>query len=88
MIINLWLFLSIAAVLITILVISSTMIINKRKLKEIELEALKAKNSDLNTVIEKVVARHVKYQNDRIETLEAIVTDRKYQLNENLHNLR
>lgn len=64
------------------------MIINKRKLKEIELEALKAKNSDLNTVIEKVVARHVKYQNDRIETLEAIVTDRKYQLNENLHNLR
>lgn len=88
MIINLWLFLSIAAVLTTILVISSTMIINKRKLKEIELETLKAKNSDLNTVVEKVVARHIKYQNDRIETLEAIVTDRKYQLNENLHNLR
>ncbi|MEP1445503.1 MAG: hypothetical protein ABJK37_05205 [Paraglaciecola sp.] len=86
MIINLWLFLSIGAVLTTILVISSTMIINNRKLKEIELKTLNAKN--LNAVVEKVVARQLKYQSDRIETLESIVTDKKYQLDENLRNLR
>lgn len=34
MVVNLWMFLSIGAVLITILVIAITMILNKRKLKE------------------------------------------------------
>jgi hypothetical protein len=88
MVVNLWLFLSIGAVLSTILVIAITMIINKRKLKELEVEALKVTNINLKAEVEDAVSRHIKSQNDRIEVLEAIVTDKKYELNENISNLR
>jgi hypothetical protein len=88
MVVNLWFFLSIGAVFSTILVIAMTMIINKRKLKELEVEALKIKNINLKAEVEDAVIRHLKTQNDRIEVLEAIVTDKKYLLNENITNLR
>jgi spore coat protein CotF len=88
MVVNLWLFLSIGAVLSTILVIAITMIINKRKLKELEVEALKVTNINLKAEVEDAVSRHIKSQKDRIEVLEAIVTDKKYELNENISNLR
>ncbi|MFQ3191795.1 MAG: hypothetical protein ACI936_002944 [Paraglaciecola sp.] len=88
MVVNLWLFLSIGASLITILVIAITMNINKRKLKELEVEALKVTNINLKAEVEDAVSRHIKSQNNRIEVLEAIVTDKKYELNENISNLR
>jgi len=88
MVVNLWLFLSIGAVLSTILVIAITNIVNKRKLKELEVEALKVTNINLNAEVEDAVSRHLKSQNDRIEVLEAIVTDKKYALNEDITNLR
>lgn len=88
MVVNLWLFLSIGAVFSTILIIAITMIINKRKLKELELEALKVTNINLKAEVEDAVSRHIKRQNDRIEDLEAIVTDKKYDLNESILNLR
>jgi hypothetical protein len=88
MVVNLWLFLSIGAVLSTILVIAITIIINKRKIKELEVEALKVTNINLKAEVEDAVSRHIKSQNDRIEVLEAIVTDKKYELNENISNLR
>jgi len=88
MVVNLWLFLSIGAVLSTILVIAITNIINKRKLKELEIEALKVTNINLKAEVEDAVNRHLKSQNNRIEVLEAIVTDKKYELNEDISNLR
>ena len=88
MVVNLWLFLSIGALLSTILVIAITMVINKRKLKELEVEALKVTNINLRAEVEDVVSRHLKSQNNRIEVLEAIVTDKKYELNDNISNLR
>lgn len=87
MVINLWLFLSIGAVFSTILVIALTKNINNRKLKELEIEALKVKNINLKAEVEDAVARHIKNLNDRIAVLEAIVTDKKYELNENISHL-
>lgn len=87
MVVNLWMFLSIGALLITILVIAITMILNKRKLKELDVEALKVTNINLKAEVEDAVSRHLKSQNNRIEVLEAIVTDKKYELNENIANL-
>ena len=87
MVVNLWMFLSIGAALITIMVIAITMILNKRKLKELEVEALKVTNINLKAEVEDAVSRHLKSQNNRIEVLEAIVTDKKYELNENIANL-
>lgn len=88
MVVNLWLFLSIGAVLSTILVIAITMIVNNRKLKELEVGALKVTNINLKAEVEEAVSRHIKSQNDRIEVLETIVTDKKYDLNESIYNLR
>ena len=88
MVVNLWMFLSIGALLITILVIAITMILNKRKLKELDVEALKVTNINLKAEVEDAVSRHLKSQNNRIEVLEAIVTDKKYELNENIAHLR
>ncbi len=88
MVVNLWMFLSIGAALITIMVIAITMILNKRKLKELEVEALKVTNINLKAEVEDAVSRHLKSQNNRIEVLEAIVTDKKYELNENIAHLR
>ena len=87
MVVNLWMFLSIGALLITILVIAITMILNKRKLKELDVEAWKVTNINLKAEVEDAVSRHLKSQNNRIEVLEAIVTDKKYELNENIANL-
>jgi hypothetical protein len=88
MVVNLWLFLSIGAVLSTILVLAMTMFINKRKLKELDVEALKVKCINIKAEVEDAVSRQLKSQNGRIEVLEAIVTDKKYELNENITNLR
>ena len=87
MIINLWLFLSTSVVFITLLVIAITMIVNKRKLKELEVKALKVKSINIKTEVEDAVSRLLKSQNDRIEVLEAIITDKKYDLNESISNL-
>lgn len=88
MVVNLWLFLTISAVFSALLVLAITIIINNRKLKELQLEALKVKNINLKAEVEDAVSRHLKSQNDRIAVLEAIVTDKKYELNENITNLR
>jgi hypothetical protein len=88
MIVNLWLFLSISVVFLTLLVIVTTMVVNKRKLKELDIEALKVKSINIKAEVEDAVARQFKSQNDRIEVLEAIVTDKKYDLNESLTNLK
>ena len=52
------------------------------------MEALKVTNINLKAEVEGAVSRHIKSQNDRIEVLEAIVTDKKYALNEDITNLR
>ena len=88
MIVNLWLFLSISVMFITLLVITTTMIVNKTKLKTLEVEALKIKNIDIKTEGEDSLRRQLNSQNDRIAVLEAIITDKNYELNESINHLQ
>lgn len=86
--IDLWGFLTVTVLagigfLVTIIVAT-----NKRKMKELEVEALTVQNVNLKNAVEDAVLRHIKDQNARIEVLEAIVTDKKYDLNEKITNLR
>jgi hypothetical protein len=48
------------------------------------VEAFKVTNLNIKAEVEDAVSRHLKIQNERIEVLEAIVTDKKYELNENI----
>lgn len=61
---------------------------NQRKMKELEVEALKVQKVNLKNAVEDAVLRHIKDQNTRIEVLEAIVTDKKYDLNQKITNLK
>ncbi len=88
MIINLWLFLSISVMFITLLVITTTMIVNKTKLMALELEALKIKSIDIKTEGEDSLRRQLNSQNDRVSVLEAIITDKNYELNESITHLQ
>lgn len=84
---NLWLFLTISVIAgvgaLVVMVLSGS----RNKLKALEIEALNAKNVTIKQEVEEAVKRHVKQQNERIEVLEAIVTDKKYDLNEKLKDL-
>jgi hypothetical protein len=72
---------------ITLLVITTTLIVNKTKLKALEFQALKAERIDIKTETEDTLSRQLKNQHARIGILEAIITDKKYALNESITNL-
>ncbi len=80
---NLWMFLTFAIVFgvffLTVVVFTA----HKKKLKELELEALKIEKSDSDTVIKEKLANQL----NRIEVLEAIVTDKGYDLGDKITSL-
>jgi hypothetical protein len=85
--INLWVFLSITVIFLvsflTILVLST----NKKKIKELEVEALKLEKSNVETEVAAAANKILGNQLSRIEALEAIVTDKNYDLNEKITRL-
>lgn len=85
---NLWFFLTISVIFTTGFLCMIAVISNKSKMKALEVEELKIKNINLKAEVEAAVSRHINEQNDRIAVLEAIVTDKKYELNEKITNLR
>lgn len=88
MIINLWMFLSVAVVFgvsfLTIVVFTG----HKKKLKELDIEAKRLENANLETLIEDAVTKQLGNQLTRIEVLEAIVTQQNYELNEEITKLK
>ena len=88
MVINLWFFLTVTIVFSVLLIIVLANLVSKRKVKELELEALKVKHLNLQEEVEAAVSRHMKEQMHRIQVLEAIVTDNKYELNQNITALK
>jgi hypothetical protein len=60
------------------------MIVSKRKLKELEFEAFKVKSINIKAEVKDAVCLQLKKPNNRIEVLEAIITDKQYALNESI----
>jgi hypothetical protein len=85
--INLWVFLTFTVAFgiafFTIVVISS----HKKKIKELEIEALKSEHTNLEGVVKDAVNKAMAEQLSRIEVLEAIVTDKNYDLSEKITRL-
>ena len=85
---NLWMFL-----IITMLVTGGFLYVvittaHKSKMKQLEVEALKIQKSNLQAEVEDAVDRKLKDQLSRIEILEAVVTDKNYELNEKISRLK
>ncbi|MGX5172567.1 hypothetical protein ACUR5C_00905 [Aliikangiella sp. IMCC44653] len=85
---NLWLFLSLAVGFSAVSSIIIAIFAHKKSIKELEVEALKVERANLDEMVEKAVKKHLGDQLSRIEVLEAIVTDKKYELNEKIARLK
>jgi len=88
MIINLWVFLTAAVAFTALFLIIVALNTNKKKLKELEIEALRIERDNIDAVVEAAVKKVVGDLSSRVEVLEAIVTDKKYDLNEEINNLK
>lgn len=88
MTINLWMFLSVAVVFgvsfLTIVVLTG----HKKKLKELDIEAKRLENANLEALIEDAVTKQLGKQLTRIEVLEAIITQHNDELNEEFTKLK
>lgn len=88
MVINLWFFLTAGVVFSVPFFTLIAMNAHKTKIKELELEALKVKKANLEAEVEKAVNKKMADQLSRIEVLEAIVTDKNYDLSEKITRLK
>jgi len=82
------LFLSVSAVALSIFMIVVVVYAHRQKSQELELEALKIREANLQQDVEEEVARQMKEVTTRIEVLEAIVTDKKYELSDKITQLK
>ena len=85
---NLWVFLSVAVALVIPFLIIVAINAHKTKLKQLEIEALKIKKANIEAAVEDAINRRLGDQLSRIEVLEAIVTDKSYDLNEKITRLK
>ena len=83
-----WMFLTIGALACIPIAIIASVQTHKRKMKQLEIEALRIKQLNIKNEVEDAVERQLADQKSRIEVLEAIVTDNKYQLNEKIKRLK
>ncbi|MGJ8691305.1 MAG: hypothetical protein ACSHW0_02350 [Thalassotalea sp.] len=86
--INLWVFLTSGVIFGVPLVIVAALLGNKTKMKMLEIEALKIQKANLTAEVEDAVDRKLAAQLTRIEILEAIVTDKNYELNDKISKLK
>lgn len=88
MYINLWVFLTAGVILGVPFLMVVVVNAHKTKLKELEIEALKIKKANIEAEVEAAVNKKLGDQLNRIEVLEAIVTDSNYELNEKITRLK
>ena len=88
MTVDLWVFLSVGALAMGAFLTAVVITGHKRKMKELEIEALKIQKANLQAEVEKAVSLRLGDQLNRIEVLEAIVTDKNYELSEKITRLK
>lgn len=81
---TLWLFLTICAVVGMLTGLAGMVTHHKRQMKQMELESQQAR---AQAEVDKTLKLEVEELKKRIEVLETIVTDNKYQLNQKISSL-
>lgn len=85
---NIWFFLATATLPVMGMLITLFLIGHHQKMKKLELEALKIQKANVQNEVNDAVERRLKDMIDRVEVLEAIVTDKGYDLNEKITRLK
>lgn len=86
--VSLWFFLSVATFFTILFLIVLLFVSYKQNMKKMEIEALKIQKENLQHEVEQAVNKKLGDQLSRIEVLEAIVTDKNYELNEKITRLK
>ena len=81
-------FLSIAVTSVMVMLIVAISLGHREKIKKLEVEGLQIQKSNLQNEVNDAVERQLRDTISRIEVLEAIVTDKNYELNEKIHRLK
>lgn len=85
---NLWMFLIVTMLVVGAFLYIAVTTTHKKKMKELEIEGLKIQKFNLEVEVEDAVNRKLGDQLSRIEILEAVVTDKNYELNEKISRLK
>ena len=86
--INLWFFLTVSSIFGVSFAIIAVIHSHKTKTKQLEIEALKIQQATLKAEVDDAVNAKLAAYLERIEILEAIVTDKSYDLNEKITKLK
>nr|WP_136251334.1 hypothetical protein [Ningiella ruwaisensis] len=85
---NLWTFLTLTILaslgFLSILIFQ----INKQKIKQLEVEAIKAEKANLEAIVNDALDKKLAAFKGRLEVLEAVVTDKNYELHEKITRLK
>jgi len=85
--ISLWGFLALSTPFVMTMVIVAIFTDHRQKMKKLQIEALKVQEANLHNEVNDAVERDLSKVLSRIEVLEAIVTDKKYDLDEKITRL-
>ncbi|NKB32699.1 MAG: hypothetical protein GKR91_06340 [Pseudomonadales bacterium] len=85
---TLWGFLAVAVPFIMSMIITAIFTEHRKSMKMLEIENQKVQQTNVQNEVSDAVKREIGEILKRIETLEAIVTDRKYQLDEKITRLK
>ena len=86
--INLWFFLTVGSIFGVSFAIVAIVYSHKTKIKQLEIEALNIQKATIKTEVEEAVNVKLAEHLQRIEILEAIITDKSYDLHEKITKLR
>ena len=86
--IGLWSFLTISSPFVMVMLVTAIWTEHKKNMKKLENERLQIQQANVQNEVSDAVSREIKEIVNRIEVLEAIVTDRKYELDEKITRLK
>lgn len=85
---NLWVFLSISVAGTSLFLIILVIVGHQQKMKQLEVDAIKAEKANIQSMVESELSRQISEYTSRLEILEAIVTDKNYELSEKITRLQ
>ena len=85
---GLWGFLGFSTPFVMLMLITAIWAEHKKNMKKLENEQLEIQQANVQNEVSDAVQREIKEILNRIEVLEAIVTDRNYELGEKIKRLK
>ena len=88
MVFNLWMFLAVGCVCLLGVLVAVLTFAHREKAKQLDLQKEEIASREVSTELEAVMRQEIDALTERVETLEAIVTDERYDLGQKIEQVR